>query len=68
MREMARAVTDHGFCMAAAIALEDLGDLGGARELRDALPEEPKAQSPDEETRERCFDVAKTSGGRAAIG
>lgn len=63
VREMARTVADHGFRMAAATALDDLGDRGGARELRDAFPEEPKPQSPDEETRDRCFDAAKTSGG-----
>jgi hypothetical protein len=62
VREMARAVTDQGFRVAAATALEDLGDRGGARELKDAMPEQPH-QEPDDATRERCFEAAKSSGG-----
>jgi hypothetical protein len=64
VREMARTVTDPGFRVAAATALDDLGDRGGSRELRDSMPEEPRPLSPDDETRERCFDAAKSSGGR----
>ena len=63
VREMSRTVTDQGFRVAAATALEDLGDRGGARELKDAMPEQPPQAAPDEETRERCFEAAKTSGG-----
>jgi hypothetical protein len=62
VREMARTVTDTGFRVAAATALEDLGDRGSARELKDAMPEEPP-QVPDDATRERCFEAAKSSGG-----
>ena len=62
VREMSRTVTDQGFRVAAATALEDLGDRGGARELKDAMPEQPP-QTPDEETRDRCFEAAKSSGG-----
>lgn len=65
VREMARTVTDAGFRVAAATALQDLGDTGSARELRDQMPEEPRQPAPDEETRERCFDAARSSGGRA---
>ena len=64
VREMARAVTDQGFRVAAATALEDLGDVTGARQIRSSMPDEPRAQSPDDETRERCFEAAKSSGGR----
>jgi tetratricopeptide (TPR) repeat protein len=65
VREMAKAVTDQGFRVAAATALEDLGDGGGARELKDAMPEQTP-QTPDDATRERCFEAAKSSGGRTA--
>lgn len=68
VREMARTVNDAGFVAAAATALEDLGDAGAARELRESLPEQPKPQSPDEATRERCFDAAKSSGGASSGG
>jgi hypothetical protein len=62
VREMARTVVDQGFRVAAATALDDLGDRNGARELKDAMPEQ-QPQTPDEATRERCFEAAKTSGG-----
>jgi tetratricopeptide (TPR) repeat protein len=62
IREMSRTVTDQGFRIAAATALEDLGDHSGARELKDAMPEQPML-APDEVTRERCFQAAKSSGG-----
>jgi hypothetical protein len=64
VREMARTVTEQGFRVAAATALEDLGDVTGALEIRSSMPEEPRAQSPDDETRERCFGAARSSGGR----
>jgi hypothetical protein len=64
VREMARTVADQGFRVAAATALEDLGDVTGAREIRGSMPDEPRAQSPDDETRERCFGAARSSGGR----
>lgn len=67
VREMARTVADHGFRIAAATALDDLGDRDGARELRDALPEAPLPQSPDEATRERCFEAARSPAGPGLV-
>ena len=67
VREMAKTVIDQGFRTAAATALSDLGDRVGADEIRQSFPpEEPKAESPDDETRERCFEAAKSSGGQRA--
>lgn len=67
VHKMAKTVTDHGFLAAAATALADLGDRRGADRLRETIaPEEAKAQSQDDETRERCFEAARSSGRQRA--
>src|SRR5687768_7405149 len=68
VREMAKTVSDQGFLTAAATALADLGDRAGADEIRQSLaPEDAKAQTPDDETKERCFEAAKSSGGQRTV-
>lgn len=61
VREMARTVADHGFREAVATALEDLGDLEGAEEIREGLPRRETAQ-PSGELAQRCFDAARSTG------
>ena len=63
VKQMASAVTDLGFLEAAATALEDLGDRGAARELRERFPTPSGPQTPDQEVSGRCFAAAKSSGG-----
>lgn len=63
VKQMAATVTDLGFLEAAATALEDLGDRGAARELRERFPRPAGPQTPDQEVSDRCFAAAKSSGG-----
>lgn len=63
VREMSSTVSDPGFLEASATALEDLGDSAAATEIRSGLPER-EAESPAEEVSERCFEAARSSGGK----
>ena len=64
VREMAATVTDLGFREAAATALEDLGDGAFAGQIRESLPPPPTPKTEHDEVSERCFEAAKSSGGR----
>ena len=64
VKQMAATVTDLGFREAAATALEDLGDRAAAGEILETFPTPPAPETQDGEVSERCFEAAKSSGGR----